>query len=876
MLGQTISHYRITQKLGAGGMGVVYKATDLKLERTVALKFLPQDMVVTGADRERLLREARAASTLDHPNIGVIHGLEETEDRQFFIVMGYYEGITLAEKLDRGVVPIREALDLAIQIARGLGAAHAHNIVHRDIKPSNVIITPDNVAKIVDFGLARVVASASATQSISLTGTLPYMAPEQILGDPVDQRSDVWALGVVLVQMITGSHPFVRPNTAAMTFAILNQPPSALDAVPDAVQPLIYRTLSKKPEHRQANATELLADLEEARTKITSSAPAPEHPTLTRNLSPRDLKKMVQNASTPAWSENTTPWLTRAALVAMILLLVFTGILLIPPVREEIAGLAYASTEKHIAVLPFESIGGDLDFDSTVQGFSDSLTNDLSNLEAAQKSLWVVPSSAVRGHKVSDAATAFRELGATMAVEGVIRRQGSSIHLTAGLVDAKRVRQIGSVDLQSDTGDLSALENDAVAHLARMMKIRLSDGGLNVSKNSSPDAYSSYLKALGYMQRNDKPGNLDLAISTLAGTLQKNPNFARGYAALGEAYRLKFESDHHPEWVAQSTANSQKAIEIDDQMADAHVTLGRLNATLGKDDIALREFQKALEINERNPDAVIGMAEVSEHAGRPAEAEATYKRAIALRPDYWEGYDNLADFYSRQKRPSDAIAEYRRVIDLTPDNARAYNDIGVVYLGMHDAQAPANAEAAFKKSLSIAPTYRAYANLGWLYLGQHRYAEAAAETEKALALDDKDWRVWANLLLDYTWLNDEPKMAAARVKTISVLERYALLDSKEAPVQSMLSTFYGEDQQREKAISHANKALAIAPKDPDILADVSETYNFLGDRRRAIQYAEESIKYGNTLADLKERPKLLPVLADPNFRPQGSKQVKVD
>jgi eukaryotic-like serine/threonine-protein kinase len=262
MLGQTISHYRITQKLGAGGMGVVYKATDLKLERTVALKFLPQDIVVTGADRERLVREARAASTLDHPNIGVIHGLEESDDRQFFIVMGYYEGMTLAEKLDRGVVPLREALDLAIQIARGLGVAHARNIVHRDIKPSNVIITPDNVAKIVDFGLARVVASASATQSMSLTGTLPYMAPEQILGEPVDQRSDVWALGVVLVQMITGSHPFVRPNTAAMTFAILNQSPSALDAVPDAVQPLIYKTLSKKPEHRQANALELLSDLE--------------------------------------------------------------------------------------------------------------------------------------------------------------------------------------------------------------------------------------------------------------------------------------------------------------------------------------------------------------------------------------------------------------------------------------------------------------------------------------------------------------------------------------------------------------------------------------------------------------------------------------
>src|ERR1700759_1229890 len=333
MLGQTISHYRITQKLGAGGMGVVYKALDLTLERTVALKFLPPDMVVTSADRERMLREARAASMLDHPNIGVIHGLEESGDRQFFIVMGYYEGMTLSEKLDRGVIPAREALDLAIQIARGLSAAHARNIVHRDIKPSNVIITQDNVAKIVDFGLARVVASASATQSMSLTGTLPYMAPEQILGEPVDQRSDVWALGVVLVQMITGSHPFVRPNTPAMTFAILNQPPSALDAVPDAVQPLIYRTLSKKAEHRQANATELLGQLEDARARLTATPTKSDHPTDTISLSPRELKLLKDNASTPRWSTGGTRWATRAALAVITLLLVATAVMLLPPVR---------------------------------------------------------------------------------------------------------------------------------------------------------------------------------------------------------------------------------------------------------------------------------------------------------------------------------------------------------------------------------------------------------------------------------------------------------------------------------------------------------------------------------------------------------------
>src|ERR1700687_5195546 len=235
MIGETISHYRITEKLGAGRMGVVYKALDVKLERTVALKFLPNDLAVSVRDKESLLREARAASALDHPNIGVIHEIEESDDHQLFIVMGYYEGETLAQKLSRGLIPVRESLDLAIQVARGLSAAHARNIVHRDIKPSNIIITKDNVAKIVDFGLARAIASNSSTQSISSTGTLPYMAPEQILGEPIDRGSDVWALGVILIQMITGSHPFVRPNPGAMTFAILNQPPGALDVVPTAV-----------------------------------------------------------------------------------------------------------------------------------------------------------------------------------------------------------------------------------------------------------------------------------------------------------------------------------------------------------------------------------------------------------------------------------------------------------------------------------------------------------------------------------------------------------------------------------------------------------------------------------------------------------------
>jgi eukaryotic-like serine/threonine-protein kinase len=869
MIGQTISHYRIIEKIGAGGMGVVYKALDVKLERTVALKFLPNDFAVSARDKKSLLREARAASALDHPNIGVIHQIEESEDHQLFIVMGYYEGQTLAQKLSRGLIPVGETLDLAIQIARGLSAAHARNIVHRDIKPSNIIITKDDVAKIVDFGLARVVASISSTQSISSTGTLPYMAPEQILGEPIDQRADLWALGVILVQMITGSHPFVRPNTGAMTFAILNQPPAALDAVPTAVRPIAYRALSKKPEGRYPGADELLRDLEAARAVIASSpAPAGE-PTLTHSIGARELKQYMENASTPRWTAGK-PGRTRRLLFASLGMAVAAIVVFfLPPVRDRFAGLAYAGSEKHIAVLPFANAGNDPDYAPVAEGLMDSMTNELSNLDAAQHSLWVVPASVVRNRKVNDPTSAFRELGATMVVQGSVQRNGSDVHLTVVLIDSKRLRQIGSAELEDRSGDLAALQNQAVARLARLMKVRVSDAARAPAGSVTPSAYESYLKALAYMQRYDKPGNADLAVSALNSAVEKDPRFALGYATLGEAYRLKFLMDHHPALVEQALANCRRALQIDDRLPAVHVTLGQLQATLGKNDLALQEFQKALVINPRDAGALIGLASVYEQMGHIPDAEANYKLAIALRPGYWGGYSAIGAFYGRQKRVQDSLAQYRRVIELTPDNPEGYSDLGVESMALDDSESYAAAEAAFQKSIQLAPNYQAYANLGWLYMDQKRYAEAAAATRKALELNDKDWRVWSNLQLAYTWLKDEEQMRAARAKTLSLLEQYAALNSQEALVQSMLSTFYAEDKLREKALAHANAALALGPKNPWVLADIAETYDDLGDRKRAIQYAQDSLKNGYTLTDLQQRPALLGLLADPGFRPRG-------
>jgi serine/threonine-protein kinase len=869
MIGQTIAHYRITEKLGAGGMGVVHKAFDLKLERTVALKFLSPDRVISSRDREILLREARAASALDHANIGVIHGIEESEDRHLFIVMAYYEGETLAQKLSRGPLSVQDSLDFAIQIASGLSAAHARNIVHRDVKPSNIIITKGNVAKIVDFGLARVVASASATQTISSTGTLPYMAPEQILGETIDHRTDIWSLGVILVQMIAGSHPFIRPNTGAMTFAILNQAPAGVEVAPAVLQPIMFRALSKRPESRYSSSEEMLRALEAARVQITSTPASLEEPTLPLSISASDLRQYIEHASSPRWAASTPRKTRRLWLGSLGIAAAAVLVSLLPSVRERFVGLAYAGSEKHIAVLPFANTGNDSEYEPVVEGLMDSMTNELSNLEAAQQSLWVVPASVVRDRKVNDPASAFRQLGATVVVQGSVERKGQDVRLTVVLIDSKRLRQIGSAQLEDRGGDLAALQDQAVSRLARLMKVNVSETARVPSGSVTPNAYESYLKALGFMQRYDKPGNLDLAIAALGSAVEKDPRFALGYATLGEAYRLKFQTDHHPGWIEQALANCRTAIEIDARLPAAHVTLGLLNAKLGKNDLALQEFQKALEIDPRDAGALTGMAGVYESTGKIAEAEANYKRAIALRPDYWDGYNALGDFYDRQKRVHDSIAQFQEVIKLTPDNTSAYNNLGIEYMELSDSKSDAAAEAAFQKSIQLAPNYQAYANLGWSYMNQKRYSESAAATRKALELNDKDWRVWANLQQAYIWLKDDEKMRPARAKTLSLLEQYASLNSQEAPVQSMLSTYYAEEKLREKALACVNAALRVAPKDPWVLADIAETYDRLGDRRLAIQFAQQSLKNGYTLSDLQRRPALLGLLADPNFPPRG-------
>jgi serine/threonine protein kinase/tetratricopeptide (TPR) repeat protein len=886
--GDVVGKYKILGQAGSGGMGVVYRALDVKLERTVALKFLPEHLVSSADDRERFLREARTASLLDHPNIGAIYGLEETDSGRSFIVMAYYAGETLADKIHGGLLTLSEAVDIAIQMGEGLAAAHAGTVVHRDIKPSNVILTQGGVIKIVDFGLARLTSTTGSTQSIGTAGTIGYMSPEQTIGKFVDQRTDIWSLGIVLAEMVTGKNPFLRETAAATIFAILNEAPRPMDRMPDrlpAKMPdevpidllrVIYRALSKEPETRYHNCQELVADLKEFRSRLepasTAAAggkPSSRSPSL--SVSAAELRKQIEQASRPVWGSAAAPvsrlnrWLAAAG-VAIVVAAVLS---FIPAVRERVAGwLGYQ--EEHIAVLPFENVGNDPANEEVSAGLMDSLASRLTNLEAGKQSLWVIPTSEVRRQKIADPVSALRQLGATVAVEGSLRREGQTIHMTVNLVNTRNLRQIGSVTLQDQAGDFSSLEDEAVARIAKLMRIDVTPEMLRAAGGAvNAGAYEYYLKALGYVQRYDKAGNLDLAIAALDNAVKEDPRFALGFAQLGEAYRLKYRSDKDKKWMEEALANCQKAQQLDDRLPMVYVTLGRIHQDTGEHDLALQEYQRGLQLDPRSADAVIGLAHSYDSAGRTGDAEAAYRKAIALRPDSWDGYNYFGAFLYAHQRYEEAIAQLRRAVALTPDNASVYLNLGAAYADTGDPKHYPEAEQSLRKSIALDPSYAAYANLGSLYIQERKYAEAVDVEEKALQLNDKNYLIWGNLALAYEGLKDKERAGKAWDREIMLLEQAAKDTPRDAVVQSNLGLLYAKKKLRERAISRIQSALALSPDDANVLEAVGEAYEDLGDRAQALPYIEKSVEKGYALADLKTIPDLQALLADPNFRPSG-------
>ena len=419
MIGKTISHYKILEKLGEGGMGVVYQAHDTKLDRYVALKFLPSQLTQSDTDKARFLQEAKAAAALDHTNICAIHEIDETEDGQMYIAMAYYEGETLKDKIARCPLPIAQAIDFTIQVTQGLQRAHESNIIHRDIKSDNIIVTKRNEVKILDFGLAKLKGKTKLTKEGTTLGTVAYMSPEQTTGEEVDNRSDIWSLGVVLYEMITGKVPFKGAYEQAVMYSILNEEPEPVTGlrtgVPMGLERIINKILAKDPRERYQTTADLLVDLrnikKESKPEVKSAK--------------KELRQMVSK-------KPSHKILILGSLTLVTVFIVCTFLLFKGTVKKESLQTEVINQVRKIAVLPFVNMSTDKDQEYFCDGISEELINRLAKLSGFQVTARTSAFS-FKG-KTLDIPSIGKKLKVDIILEGSVRKEGNKLRITAQLI----------------------------------------------------------------------------------------------------------------------------------------------------------------------------------------------------------------------------------------------------------------------------------------------------------------------------------------------------------------------------------------------------------------------------------------------------------
>jgi len=710
MIGRAISHYKILEKLGEGGMGVVYKAEDTKLKRTVALKFLPFELTRDPEAKERFIHEARAASALNHPNICVIHEIDEVEN-QSFIAMELIEGQTLKDRTSSRPLKLDEAIDVAIQVLEGLREAHEKGIVHRDINSANIMITSRGQVKIMDFGLAKQAGLAGVTKLGTSVGTIAYMSPEQARGEAVDQRTDIWSLGVVLYEMISGQLPFAGEFDQVVIYSILNQearPIVSHDQVVTAgVKEIVRRALAKGPDDRYQCAADMLADLKLFKGK-------PESATL----------------------------------------------------RE---GPALRARQRSIAVLPFANLSADKEQEYFCDGMAEEIINALTNVEGLR--VVARTSAFMFKDKPEDTREIGRKLNVETLLEGSVRKAGNRLRITAQLINVGDGYHLWSERFDRELADVFAIQDEISLAIVGKLKVRLlGDEKKKIIKRYTQDleAYDLYLKGRYHWNRRT-PDALRKAIGHFEQVIQKDPEFALAHAGLADCYSMLAQVCVLPpkEVFPKAKALVSKALEIDETLAEAHTSLGFVLSRFDWDWTgAEREFRRAIELNPNYATAHQWFAMMLLELGRTSEAIQEIDKALELDPLSLIINTAAGAVYAHTGREDKAVEQAGKILDLDPTFGFAHeilvdvNERRGKYDEAVEGQLKVYSFAGFLNQQEIAALREAYASSGWngflrawlnivhrkaeqgqvLYYGMASLYARLGDTEKAIECLEKAYQ----------------------------------------------------------------------------------------------------------------------------------------
>jgi serine/threonine protein kinase/Tfp pilus assembly protein PilF/TolB-like protein len=846
---QIVSHYRIHEKLGAGGMGVVYKAEDIRLGRLVALKFLPDSSVRDPRALERFKREARTASALDHPNICTIFEVDNDQGRPF-IAMQLLEGKTLRERIGDHPVPLGTLLDWALQISDALQAAHAKGIMHRDIKPANIFITAEREqAKILDFGLAKLTAvdltgtgeaTLSATGPLTHTGaaigTVAYMSPEQARGEPLDARTDLFSFGVLLYEMATGRQAFSGPTWAVTVYAILGQAPMSLNesvpGLPQRLQEIIDKCLIKNRDLRYQSAAEIHRDLLKLKKDFEAG------------------KKLKSTQTAATWTPKRKILIGIG--VAVVLLVSAAGMWGPRALRRLAASVAGSPQQpaslvpdrKSIALLPLAAVEGDPKLTAFGKGLLEDVAAKLSQL-SANHDLEVVPARTLEEKNVSTLADAKKEFGVSLGLAVSLSQANDLVRASYSLTDVKSGKNLAGDGITVPVTDLFTIEDKLTNGVAAALAIPLrteEKQALGAHSTTFSEAYQYYVQGRGYLQDPGKPENLSSAEIVFKQALKIDPNYGQAEAGLGQTYWLRYQmAGKQKQWIPAAQQACDKAIELGNAGAEGHICSGMIEDGTGQYEKAAEQFQQAVQLDPTNDGAYRSLAVAYQHLNQPDKAEETYKRALAVRPQYWRGYTYMGSFYVNQAEYEKAAEMYRRATELDPESYAAFLGLGgaLLYEGKAD-----EAVQALSRSIAIRPNVVAYNNIAIAQFQLHRFQESVRDYQEALKLDASDYQTWGNLGDSQYYGGDTAAAAESYRKAISMAEQQLKVNLRDAVVLGDLASYHAMLGHREQALSYLDRSLELGHNDKELLLNAAVVYNQLRETGPALEWLGKALAAG--------------------------------
>jgi serine/threonine protein kinase/Flp pilus assembly protein TadD len=852
LTGATVGRYVVSAPLGAGAMGEVYLAQHTQLHNHVAIKRLAPKLRSDAQFRQRFLREGQRASALNHPHIARVYDVLE-EKSELLLVMEHVEGSTLRQRLKEGPLSAAEFLDAAIQCSEALSVAHQKGILHGDIKPENIMLTPEHQVKVLDFGVARclpIFDEDAETRSVqadvgTIAGTPAYMAPEVLLLKPSDARADLFSLGVVFYEMLSGRHPFLAGGFTATTDRILHEDPPPLSRIdPDiseALSHVVAKALAKDLTARYPSAQELVADL---RGLQRGERPALGFPYKVLGIGLTLVMALILTR-VPSVQQRVKNWLSRSASGGQL--------------------QAAVPHEKNLAVLPFTVVGGDSTLAAFGTGLAATLNGKLTQL-TEDRSLQVIPASEMREKDVVTLEQARQEFGVNLGLRITLDRSAEMIRITYSLIDAKTRRQLRGKTITEPMSDIFAIEDSVAESVVNSLQIELQPQErqvLDFHGTTQPAAYDYYLQGRGYLGEAQKPENVESAIRVLNQALNLDKNYTLAYAGLGEAYWRKWESAKQKEWVTQATQACTKAVQLDENQAQGHYCLGLVHSGKGQYESAISQFRRAVEIEPTNDAAYVGLGFCYESLNMFSEAEKTYQSAIGLRPHYWAGYNWLGAFYERRGRYAEAAQVFSQVVKLAPDSFVGYNNLG----GLDFAQGRyQDAITMFERSVAIRPTADALSNLATAYFYERLFDNAARTYERAAKLDARSYDVWGNLGDAYWFSGDRNRAVEAYRTAITLAEDVLKVNPHRPTTIGYVALYRAMLGDKKEALDYLRRALQLAPDVPELRFTAALVYNQLGDRKGTLSWLEKSLQAGYSANIVLDAPAFDELKTDPKFR----------